>query len=94
MFKERNTVEEIQWKEPPPAKTVKHPTGTYVAVADTLRKNPGKWAIVKEDSQGNLAVFIRAGKVQGFAPAGAFEAVSRANGLGRGRATVYARFVG
>ena len=88
------TMENIQWQAPPPAKGYSHARGVYVAVADALRKRSGQWAIVSEDSQGNLAVYIRAGKVQGFAPAGSFEAVSRANGLGRGRATVYARFIG
>jgi hypothetical protein len=87
-------MEEIEWAEPPPAKGKAYPKGVYVEIADALRKNPGQWAIVKQDCQGNLALFIRTGRTKGFTPAGSFEAVSRANGLGRGRATVYARFVG
>jgi hypothetical protein len=94
MFTERNTMEQIEWEVPPPAKGRNYPKGVYVDIAKALRQNPGKWAIVRHDGQGNLAVFIRQGKVKGFAPAGSFEAVSRANGLGRNHATVYARFVG
>jgi len=94
MTMERNTVEEIEWEEPPTAKGRNYPKGVYVHIAKALRQNPGKWAIVRQDGQGNLAVYIRQGKVKGFAPAGSFEAVSRANGLGRNHATVYARYVG
>jgi hypothetical protein len=94
MTTERNTMEEIEWEEPPPAKSRAYPKGVYVDIAKALRQNPGKWAIVRRDGQGNLAIFIRRGQVKGFAPAGSFEAVSRANGLGRGHATIYARYVG
>jgi hypothetical protein len=98
MFKERNTMEEIQWKEPPTARSKNYPAGRYVAIANALRKRPEKWAVVSADTAGNLAVYIRQGKVKGFAPAGSFEAVSRVNAGYADRKTmrftVYARFIG
>lgn len=91
-------MENIQWQEPPAARGKSYPKGVYVAIAEALRENPGQWAVVSEDAQGNLASFINRGKVKGFAPAGSFEAVSRVNpgytSRNNMRATIYARFIG
>ena len=91
-------MDEIRWEEPPTARSKYYPQGRYVAIAEALRKRPGKWAVVSADTQGNLAGFINKGRVKGFAPAGSFEAVSRVNAgyadRNSMRFTVYARFVG
>lgn len=88
----------IRWEEPPaehgnarPKKPLK-----YQAVADELRANPNRWAVVADDlstgGSGTLAFNIR----KGVRPWGdGFEAKT-VGPLGgrRGTAKVYARYVG
>ena len=91
-------MEIIRWEDPPPSKRTGAYPGKYVRIADALRQRPGEWAVVSEDSQGNLAYYIKHGKLKGFSPPRSFEAVSRINpgyeSRNNMRSTVYARFIG
>jgi hypothetical protein len=66
-------------------------------IAETLRVKPGEWAVVKEydaTQLGNASVYawaIKTARRSTFAPAGAFEAVTRKVG---GKVRVYASYVG
>lgn len=86
----------IRWEEPTPRKRP-GPAGQgwsrYAGLAEELRANPGRWALVAERTDGNhgLATHIRSGQMQCFTPTGDFDAASRCvDGITR----VYARYVG
>lgn len=85
----------IRWEEPPPTN---RPPGAsssrYEALAEELRAQPGRWAVVYDGpvkSFTGLGNHIRQGAVRCFAPAGDFDATSRSSA---GRIRVYARYVG
>lgn len=85
----------IRWEDPPPTHN-SYPRITsfsrYAAVADELRANPGRYAVVAEGAHGTgLANHIKTGSVRCFTPAGDFDATFRVvNGVG----TVYAAYLG
>lgn len=64
-------------------------------VADELRANPGRWALIHESADAgrrvDLAFRICRGEPKAFAPAGDYEAVTRTRG---GGLRVYARYLG
>jgi len=69
--------------------------GKYVPIAETLRQQPGRWALVFENTHKNYALWMKQGILKGFDPAGAFEATCRAQNQKTGVAgQIYARFVG
>lgn len=85
----------IRWEEPPPPRTGMNRSTSvshYSAVADELRANPGRSAVVREGPNGKgLANHIKTGGVRCFTPAGDFDATFRVvNGVG----TVYAVYLG
>jgi hypothetical protein len=91
-------VQIVRWEEPPPPKTRTRPTSEghsrYAPIAEQLRANPGRWAVVLEGRRGAgtaLATHIRMGHMKCFTPAGDFEATMRAV---NGRGLVYARYLG
>lgn len=70
----------------------------YKAEAELLRTRPGEYAVIQEfDGKSSrsaayrLAKRVKEGTLPAFAPAGSFEAVSRATGRSQ---AVFARFVG
>lgn len=72
----------ILWESPPPEVLEKQTpsTGRYALLAEALRHNPGKWAVLpyhgtSPKSAQQLTQHIRAGRQAGFAPRGDFEAV-------------------
>ena len=88
----------LRWEAPPPPKartrSVSLGHSRYAPIADQLRANPGRWAVVLEGRPGvgtALATHIRMGHMKCFTPAGDFDATMRSIG---GRGFVYARFVG
>ena len=88
----------IRWADPPPhgnTGNMHNRMAKYQAVADELRANPERWAIIAEDlaagSCGTLASRIRKGTGP-FAPKGAFE--TRCSAPAGGRGQVYARYIG
>lgn len=85
----------VRWEDPPEHGNTRRAKLKYADVADDLRRTVGQWAVIVEDipasSAGALANRVRTGQ-GAFAPQGAFEA--RSVGPGRGKATVYARYVG
>lgn len=88
----------IRWEDPPPPKAGTRSTSAghsrYAPIAEGLRANPGRWAVVLEGRPGvgtALATHIRMGHMKCFTPAGDFEATMRSIG---GRGLVYARYLG
>jgi hypothetical protein len=91
----------IRWEQPTPRKGGQEhgssPGSQWDTVAEQLRANRGRWAVVAEGDMERvtalaaIATRIRRAGLNCFAPAGDFEAaVRRADG----RATVYARYLG
>lgn len=81
---------DLKWEEPPPDGRGRSGEESQ-AIADELRRRPGRWAVVKEydsvPSAGAYAGQIRNGVTRAWQPEGAFEAVSR-------KGKVYARYIG
>jgi hypothetical protein len=71
------------------------PKGTHESIAAQLKRKPMEWArcqtLSTVQSAANQADAVRNAKLTAYAPAGAFEAVSRTVD---GEHRVYARFVG
>lgn len=86
---------ELTWEEPPQQLLGRGRTN-WSEIADALRSNPKKWAVVAENVSASTGTHIRYGRLKAFAPSGAFEArVSGARADDAGRASkVYARYVG
>lgn len=77
----------IEWLDELPAAPARKrpaPKAAWVAVANALRENPGKWAKVesygKKPTATGVASKIRKGENLAFEPAGAFEAAVRPDG--------------
>jgi hypothetical protein len=83
----------LRWQSPPVRTAFADEWGE---VADQLRESPGLWAVIWEGraaTQAGLVTKIKAG-VEPFAPAGAFEAVSRTLSDVAGKpVAVFARYV-
>lgn len=86
---------ELTWEEPPQQLLGRGRTN-WSEIADALRSNPEKWAVVAENVSASTGTHIRYGRLKAFAPSGAFEArVSGARADDSGRASkVYARYIG
>ncbi|WIM97810.1 hypothetical protein ACTOB_001364 [Actinoplanes oblitus] len=94
----KTAAEIIRWENPPPpARPGQHLTGSrWDGVAEILRDERGRWAVVYEGDVNNassIASVIRMGNVACFRPTGDFEAVSRRSST-TGLTTVYARYLG
>lgn len=77
----------VEWADPPPHPHKRHPGNVlYEALRQQLRKNPGKWAVVKRDGNAATAAQFRHGKV--------WKGYQLEQRLVDGRLTVYARWVG
>lgn len=82
----------IQFVDPPATVGGRGESPANKAIAETLKKNPGQWALVAEGvTNDGLAVRIRSGKAKSFAQ-GEWEATSR--GTEEGAYDIYARYVG
>lgn len=82
----------IKWADPPADGRGRRRSTHWAEVADALRANPGKWALVAESASPSTAQNIKRGTYVAFADEG-FEAVSRKSPTGKG-SDIYARFVG
>lgn len=89
----------IKWEDPPTAyrpgrKNEPRRTAFWQTVAEQLREQPGRWALVCDDTAwsyaGGVATQVKNGKITAFRPAGHFEAVTRTCDGFR----VYARYIG
>lgn len=73
------------WADPPPV--LGEPV--WSELANELRANPGRWALLGEQLARSAAYHIQQGRYAAFRPAGAFEArVRNTNGS---RADIYVR---
>lgn len=82
----------IRWEDPPvPNKAGRRPSRYWIAIADDLKADPRRWAVIYQGARnGALADRVKKGQ-SAFAPAGAFEAAERVeDGIYR----VYARYLG
>jgi hypothetical protein len=84
----------VRWEDPEQKQLGRPPaeTGTWVEVAEALRRRPKQWAVVSEGvSARALVTAINQGTCIDFRPIGDFEATSRTV---RGARVVYARYMG
>jgi len=81
----------IEFREPPRAKGGRAALMDHGEVAAALRAHPGEWALIATASS-DLAQSVKHARRKAYAPAGSFEATTRARS--DGRFDVYARFVG
>lgn len=83
------------WEDPPDAKGQ---TGRYVEFLSACRTKPGTWAKFPAPVNNSNAGNIRRGLTKGSAPAGSFDATTRAqadpNVGGPGDSWLYVRFIG
>lgn len=83
----------MTWEEPPRSPRLEG-MQRLRSIADELRANPGRWAVVYDGVTPQVASRragdIRIGSLGAFRPAGAFEATTRATA---GQCRVYARYV-
>jgi hypothetical protein len=90
-------VKVIRWEDPPPSRSSipgrARTPGRFTVVAEQLRANPGRWAVISESDgpQRGVAYHIRSGAIECFTPRGDFDAVTRRV---NGRSLVYARYLG
>jgi hypothetical protein len=90
---EKNPVpDKLIWEAPAP-QPAKKKGSKWQPVADQLKVNPGRWALIGRHTATSIVTIINKGEVKCFAPAGSFEATAR-NYDGRWTADVYARYVG
>lgn len=86
------SVGDLTWQNPGRARAGQV---DHQGVAEALVAKPGEWLRVSSyrtrSSAGSMAYSIRIAKLNVYAPAGSFEAVSRADG---GEFWVFARYVG
>lgn len=87
----------IRWEQPPAQRsgtTRRGPASRYTKLAEQLRANPGRWAVIVETTkhgQSSLATQIRMGGIACFTPCGDFDARAiRTDGI----TTIYACYVG
>lgn len=77
-----------KWESPPqPGARRRADRRGWEPLAEALRANPSRWAMLAYGLAPQLAHEIQAGVLAPFRPAGAFEAVTR-------HGTIYARYVG
>lgn len=87
----------LRWEDPKPSLQPRengYSRSRYRDIADELRAQQGRWAVIAEFSGRNrtaLATHISRGAIGCFRPAGDFDAVSRQV---FGLTTIYARYVG
>lgn len=73
----------LRWEDPPPPRRGFGDRGRWAenadlrAIADELRANPGRWAVVAEAANPGSATHIRTGHYVAFRPVGHFEATLR-----------------
>lgn len=92
-----NTV--LRWEDPPPSKNASNKSGrppisAWNGVADELRAERGRWAVVYSGDKStalNVRKSVSEGRLACFRPIGDFEACLRSR---EGVHTLYARFLG
>ena len=85
----------LEFRDPPPPKKARR---NWQKIADQLKANPGRWAVVasgpRRSSVANIASRINRNEYGVFSPVGAYEAVVRESEKTPGRFEAYAQFVG
>ena len=81
------------WETPSAERIGRPPSADYRALAEDLKKNPGKWALVGENMSVSIGSHISSGRIKAFQPAGTFEGVVRGTKNGRAE-KVFARYIG
>lgn len=83
----------LRWEDPPPQRRPpsRH---NWALIAEKLRTNPKRWAVISEGSRAADAALtrqIKSAMIMAFRPAGHFDACSRSTD---GKTVTYARYVG
>lgn len=84
---------EFEWREPGERRR----RTDWRKIADRLRENPGRWALMKGTFSHSVPGFIQAGRLKPFQPPGSFEATMRGatdTEEGRRRGQLYVRYIG
>lgn len=81
----------LLFQDPPDDRRNGGPQVRHLGVAEELRANPGKWALVFTNVAQPTVTSIRTGRLKAFSPPGAFEATSR---LVDGVVHIWVRYVG
>jgi len=89
----------VEWRTPTPQNRKRQSKydQQYREVAENLRLNPERWALIATDANTNLAEGIKRGRNQYFRPAGSFEATCRGTKKVDGKflaSEIFARYVG
>lgn len=89
----------VEWRTPAPQKRKRRSKydRQYREVAENLRLNPERWALIATDTTTNLAEGIKRGRNEHFRPAGSFEATVRGTKKVDGKyvaSEIFARYVG
>lgn len=82
-----------KWEAPKRSQAGRPPSADYETLAEDLRKNRGKWALVGENMSVSIGSHISSGRIHAFRPAGAFEGAIRGKNGSRAQ-KVFARYVG
>lgn len=82
----------MKWEDPPPDARFTRRHEPWEQVAQRLRDDPLRWAVVAEGANPSLVTKIRKGQILAFQPAGHFDATSR--GTRTKDVKIYARYIG
>ena len=80
---------EMNWQEPPAPKSGGRSRGRWDHVYEQLRENPGKWALVAENSLSGIAASLRARDTEKRIE---FRYLTDGKGYEKSRCDIYARW--
>lgn len=84
----------IKWENPAP-QSKGQSLYDWEAIAEYLKSNPGKWALIDDDAPRSMPGQIKRGVYAHLRPIEEWETTSRANDKGKkNRGKVYLRYVG
>lgn len=86
-------VADVRWEEPSPSNKNGGRSIYWREIADMLRANPGRWALISEDAASVTVTAIKNGKIVAFR-GGGFDACARNISPRTRRGKIYVRYVG
>lgn len=84
----------MKWQTPPKKVRYKRSNRDWAAIADSLKKSPGEWALVAENVNPSTVTHIRYGRLKAFEPAGQFESSGHGRNEEGYTKELFARYVG
>jgi hypothetical protein len=92
--KTNNKENKMKWQTPPKKVRYKRSNRDWAAIADSLKKSPGEWALVAENVNPSTVTHIRYGRLKAFEPAGQFESSGHGRNEEGYTKELFARYVG